>query len=229
MNTLAAHENPSLPDAVARAWMSGGSTTSEAVYRMVVRALAGHRMRGTLVDIGCGAGRLFSLAGSCFNRYVGVDIVRHDEFPRGAEFVRADLNCGIVPLPDRFAQMVVSVETIEHLENPRALMREMARLARVGALVVVTTPNQLSLLSLLTLLVKGQFNQFQETPGSYPAHITALLEVDLVRIARECGLKDVKIVYSDHGRMPLTGRHWPAFLKGRRFSDNLMLTAVKAE
>jgi SAM-dependent methyltransferase len=208
--------------------MSGGSTTSEAVYRMVVHALAGHQMRGTLVDIGCGTGRLFALAGSCYNRYVGVDIDRYDEFPHGAEFVRADLNSGLVPLPDRFAQMVVSVETIEHLENPRALVREMARLARVGGLVVVTTPNQLSLLSLLTLMVKGQFNQFQETPGSYPAHITALLEVDLVRIARECGLKDIKITYSDDGRMPLTGRHWPAFLKGRRFSDNLMLTAVKA-
>jgi hypothetical protein len=91
--------------------------------------------------------------------------------------------------------------------------------------VVVTTPNQLSLLSKLTLVVKNQFNAFTERPGSYPAHITALLEVDLVRIARECGLVEVGIRYTDSGRIPGTARHWPRPLGGRAFSDNVLLEA----
>ena len=45
----------------------------------------------------------------------------------------------------------------------------------------MTTPNQLSLLSKMTLLFRGQFNAFQEGPGLYPAHRTALLEIDLLR------------------------------------------------
>ena len=72
-------------------------------------------------------------------------------------------------LPDGCADAVVAVETIEHVENPRAFVRELTRLARPGGLVVVTTPNQLSLLSLLTLVTKGQFNAFEEAPGLYPA------------------------------------------------------------
>jgi hypothetical protein len=51
--------------------------------------------------------------------------------------------------------------------------------------VVITTPNQESLLSKLTLLLLNEFNAFRA--GSYPAHLTALLEVDRRRIAAECG------------------------------------------
>ncbi len=51
--------------------------------------------------------------------------------------------------------------------------------------MIVTTPNQLSLLSKLTLVLKNEFNAFQA--GSYPAHLTALLEADLRRIGVECG------------------------------------------
>jgi 2-polyprenyl-3-methyl-5-hydroxy-6-metoxy-1,4-benzoquinol methylase len=117
------------------------------------------------------------------------------------------------------------VETIEHLENPRAFVRELARLAKPGGTVLVTTPNQLSLLSKLTLLTRNQFNAFQEAPGLYPAHITALLEVDLRRIARETGLEGVEVHYSGFGRIPFTARHWPRPLQGRAFSDNVALLA----
>jgi hypothetical protein len=90
---------------------------------------------------------------------------------------------------------------------------------------VVTTPNQLSLLSLFTLLTKNQFNAFQEGSGLYPAHLTALLECDLTRIATECGLRDVEIAYSNDGRVPLSSFRWPARLGfcGKRFSDNVLL------
>jgi 2-polyprenyl-3-methyl-5-hydroxy-6-metoxy-1,4-benzoquinol methylase len=134
-----------------------------------------------------------------------------------------------VPLPDACADAVVAVETIEHLENPRSLMRELARLVKPGGLVVVTTPNQLSLLSLLTLVVKQRFSAFQDV--HYPAHLTALLEVDLKRIAAECGLSDVSIAYSLQGRLVLTPWHYPrvlAKLFPRALSDNLLLVGKKA-
>jgi hypothetical protein len=92
---------------------------------------------------------------------------------------------------------------------------------------VVTTPNQLSLLSKLTLVLKNQFNAFQEAPGLYPAHLTALLEVDLLRIARECGLADPTIRHTDSGRIPFTPWHWPRGFRGRAFSDNVLLAALK--
>ncbi len=95
-------------------------------------------------------------------------------------------------------------------------MRELVRLTKRGGLVIVTTPNQLSLLNKLWFVVKNQFIAFQEAPGLYPAHRTALLEVDLIRIASECGLKDSTIHYSNEGRIPLTPWHWPSGCKGPR-------------
>jgi 2-polyprenyl-3-methyl-5-hydroxy-6-metoxy-1,4-benzoquinol methylase len=139
-----------------------------------------------------------------------------------------DLDSGRTPLPDGYAEVVVSAETIEHLENPRAFMRELVRLVKPGGWVVITTPNQLSLLSLMTLLVKHRFSAFQDV--HYPAHITALLEVDLKRIAVEVGLSDVALAYSLSGRLVLTPWHYPKLLArlfSRQLSDNVLLIGRK--
>ncbi len=210
---------------VERAVASRGQSCP-AIYRMVAAAI-GRRPRrgGTLVDVGCGRGDLRNHVAHLIDKYAGADAVRYEDFPTDAQFFTIDLDAGRVPLPDASAEIVVAVETIEHLENPRALFRELRRLAKKGGLIIITTPNQLSLLSKLTLLVKNQFNAFLDAPGLYPAHITALLEGDLRRMANECGLVNTTIHYSNEGRIPGTSWHWPKGLRGRRFSDNLMLTA----
>jgi SAM-dependent methyltransferase len=212
----------------ARARQSLGASDA-VIYRMVHVALEGrHDGGGLLVDVGCGAGLLWPVLQGIFARYVGVDVVRYEDFPPGAEFRQIDLDNGATPLPDGCADVAASVETIEHLENPRALVRELVRLARPRGWVVVTTPNQLSLLSLLTLVVKHRFAAFQDV--HYPAHLTALLEVDLTRIAAECGLSEICITYSLQGRIVLTPWHYPKFLSKlfpRALSDNLLLIGRK--
>jgi 2-polyprenyl-3-methyl-5-hydroxy-6-metoxy-1,4-benzoquinol methylase len=212
----------------ARALQSLG-TSGAAIYRMVTKALDARRITGVLIiDVGCGRGNLWRFVRNRFSCYIGVDAVRYESFPPDTEFLTLDLDAGKAPLPENSADVVAAVETIEHLENPRAFMRELVRLARPGGWVVVTTPNQLSLLSLLTLVVKRQFAAFQGV--DYPAHLTALLEVDLRRIAAECGLIDVNIEYSHQGRLVLTTLHYPKYLAGlspRSFSDNLLLIGRK--
>jgi hypothetical protein len=104
----------------------------------------------------------------------------------------------------------------------------MVRLVKPGGSVCVTTPNQLSLLNLLTLTYKQRHSAFQDV--HYPAHVTALLEIDLRRIAAECGLQDVVTVYSGRGRLVLTPWHYPSFLSRlfpRLLSDNVLLIGRK--
>lgn len=211
-----------------RARLSAGASEA-AIYRMVLRALESRGISGgTCFDVGCGSGNLYRYLGSRFARYVGVDAVNYADFPRGVEFVRTDLNSSTIPLPAASADVVVSVETIEHLENPRAFVRELARLVKPGGWIIVTTPNQLSLLSFASLIVKKRFAAFQDV--HYPAHLSALLEVDLRRIAAECETADAAVEYSHYGRIPLTARHFPAALS-RLFpgalSDNILLAARK--
>ncbi|MDK2408784.1 MULTISPECIES: bifunctional 2-polyprenyl-6-hydroxyphenol methylase/3-demethylubiquinol 3-O-methyltransferase UbiG [Aphanizomenonaceae] len=212
-----------------RAKQSLGAS-GDHIYQMVARIIAQrHSQGGVLVDVGCGQGKLYSLVNNGFNRYLGVDAVRYDDLPTQIEFIPFDLDIGKVPLPEQVADVVCAVEVIEHLENPRALMRELVRLTKPGGLVIVTTPNNLSLLSKLTLILKNQFNAFQEAPGLYPAHITALLEIDLIRIFTECGLTNINIDYSYCGRIPFTPWHWPKSLgfRGRAFSDNILCVGQK--
>jgi SAM-dependent methyltransferase len=212
-----------------RAQQSQGSS-SPAIYEMVARALSQqHQGGGTVIDVGCGQGNLWHYIHQNCDRYLGVDVLKYQGFPEQAEFLAQNMDDGQVPLPDGSADVVISVETIEHVENPRAFMRELVRLAKPGGLVLVTTPNQLSFLSKLTLVLKNQFNAFQDAPGLYPAHITALLEIDLIRIAKECGLAQITIDYSNKGRLPLSSSHWQTLFpaKGRAFSDNLICLGRK--
>jgi SAM-dependent methyltransferase len=211
------------PAVIERALETGG-TSGDPIYRLVSRVLRERRAKGgDLLDVGCGTGALWAYLADHIDRYVGTDAVRHQGFPEAAEFHQVDMDTGRIPLPDGCMDVVTAVETIEHVENPRAFVRELARLARPGGLVIVTTPNQLSLLSKLTLVLKNHFNAFAERPGLYPAHITALLEIDLLRIASECRLVDAAIYYTNSGRIPGTARHWPRPLRGRSFSDNVLL------
>ncbi|MFN7922001.1 MAG: class I SAM-dependent methyltransferase [Bryobacteraceae bacterium] len=211
----------------ARASASRG-ISANAIYRMVERALEETGASGgALLDVGCGAGNLWPVLERRFQSYVGVDAVRYAGFPANGEFVKANLD-EPAPLPAGSARVTVAVETIEHLENPRAFVRELVRLTEPGGWIVVTTPNQRSMLSMMTLLVKGQHGAFQS--ADYPAHITALLEIDLERIATECGLGGIRFFHSQEGRVPFTGVHYPGWLSAmfpRAFSGNVAMVARK--
>lgn len=219
-----------VPDSTKQRALRSGGTSADPIYAMVAEVLTSrHSGGGLLLDVGCGQGNLRPFVLGRFERYAGADVARYPAFPREAEFYPIDLDNGCIPLADGTVDVVASVETIEHLENPRAFARELTRLCRPGGWMLITTPNQLSFLSKLTLVVKNKFSAF--TDSSYPAHLTALLEVDLRRIAFECGWSEVAVAYSKQGRMPGTHRHWPGFVSRRwprAFSDNVCIVGRKA-
>jgi 2-polyprenyl-3-methyl-5-hydroxy-6-metoxy-1,4-benzoquinol methylase len=214
-------------DPKRRAILSGGSS-NHVVYQMIATTLRRHHAkRGVIFDVGCGGGALHAFIEPLFDRYVGIDLVRFDSFPSDCVFYPANLDDGL-PFAESSADVVVAAEIIEHLENPRAFVRELARVAKPEGSIILTTPNQLSLLSLLTLIFKHRFAAFADV--DYPAHLTALLEVDLIRIAKEAGLTDIVIEFSGSGRIPKTPRHYPkimSLLWPRRLSDNLLVFGRK--
>ena len=209
-------------DVAHRARLSLGRS-HQRIYRIVSDVLAARDAGGVLADVGCGSGELWQALRGRFRSCLGVDAVRYEGLPPDVEFHAANLDAGL-PLPDASVDAAAAVEVIEHLENPRAFVRELTRVVRPGGWIVVTTPNQLSALSLLTLVVKGRFSAFQDS--SYPAHRTALLEIDLRRIMAECGLTGVAVTFTRLGRLPLSSWHYPdaaAALAPRRLSDNIVI------
>jgi SAM-dependent methyltransferase len=61
-------------------------------------------------------------------------------------FLKADLNRSI-PCADGRYDAVVSIETIEHIEDHFRFMGEIVRVTRPGGVIIITTPNVLSLTS----------------------------------------------------------------------------------
>src|SRR4029078_8545052 len=67
----------------ARAAQSLGES-SDAIYESAAAALRRRGARGTIVDVGCGAGRLRTRLTGMMDRYVGVAAVRYEGFPAAA-------------------------------------------------------------------------------------------------------------------------------------------------
>jgi 2-polyprenyl-3-methyl-5-hydroxy-6-metoxy-1,4-benzoquinol methylase len=160
----------------------------------------------------------------------GADLyARATDLPIAIKWIQGDLNEPL-SLPPCSFDLVVGAEVIEHLENPRAVCRELHRLLRPEGHVLLSTPNNESWRSLAALVVRGHFVAFGDT--SYPAHITALTRLDLERVLKEAGFQQISFAFTDSGGLPgLPSRTWQGLLgaraRGLRFSDNVIVTARK--
>jgi SAM-dependent methyltransferase len=106
----------------------------------------------SILDAAAGNGYMTEWLTAKGARVTPVDMAQSGWNLPGVPLQLADLN---QPLPfeaDRF-DAAVSVETIEHLENPFQFLRELARVTKPGGLLFVTTPNVHSIRSRLKYLV----------------------------------------------------------------------------
>jgi SAM-dependent methyltransferase len=119
--------------------------------------------RARLLDVGAGRGAFCKLVGDWLRAERGLEPGEHvlacDLHP--ASFEVPGIACdalgedGTLPHPDDSFEAVVSLEVVEHVEDQFRFLRELARVTRPGGLVVVTTPNVLSMQSRLRTLLTG--------------------------------------------------------------------------
>jgi 2-polyprenyl-3-methyl-5-hydroxy-6-metoxy-1,4-benzoquinol methylase len=202
-------------------------TSGGAIYNAALTAARAIDLTGRVLEFGAGTGTLIArlTAESAVGTLTGADLLpRPEGIAHQVEWIQADLN---VPLPcaDASFDAIISTEVIEHLENPRAVFRELSRLLRPGGSLLLTTPNQESIRSIASLIARGHFVAFLDE--SYPAHLTALVRRDLERLCSETGFEPPRFSYTDDGAVP----KWPTvswqtisfgLLRGRLFSDNLL-------
>ena len=201
-----------------------------AIHAAILRVLEAEGAGGDLLDLGAGQGYFTRrlLETGRFRSVTACDLLPPgDDLPAAVRWITQDLNAPLA-LPDACVDVVVGCEVIEHLENPRALARECHRLLRPGGLLVLSTPNNESVRAIGALVLRGHFVHFGD--GSYPAHITALVRRDLVRVLGEAGFAPPAFTYGEEGGLP----GWPSvtwqrvsggLLRGRRFSDNVTCRA----
>lgn len=104
-----------------------------------------------MLDIPAGAGPVREGLRAHGHRVVEVDL-----FPRtGMQGVCADA-CAPLPFAEASFDVVLSMEGIEHFENPAAFLRECSRVLRTGGRLILTTPNVLHLSSRISYFLTGQ-------------------------------------------------------------------------
>jgi SAM-dependent methyltransferase len=163
---------------------------SDGTHAAVLELVGARPAAGRLLDAPCGSGVVGAAAAALGFEVSGVDLELHPELrlPRAA-LTLGDLDRGL-PFPDAHFAVAVSVEGIEHLERPRAFVRELARVLAPGGRLILSTPNVLSVTSRWRWLTRGYHRFF--TPDARgvasSGHLHAMDYVLLRRCLEDAGL-----------------------------------------
>jgi SAM-dependent methyltransferase len=139
--------------------------TFERAYansHQVALRLAATESSGRALDLGAGQGAVSHALKARGFEVTATDVNTSQFRADGIPCLKLDLN-GPLPFPDAGFDLVMAVEILEHLESPRAFLREIFRVLRPGGLAVVTTPNITSLPSRILFLATGWFDLFVPT------------------------------------------------------------------
>jgi SAM-dependent methyltransferase len=122
----------------------------------VLELVAGLEARGTrALDVSCRNGEVmrelaalgFEVRGTRFER--GMPPIEGLPIDEGVDLIHG------LPYPDESFDLVVITEVLEHLENHRAAVSELARVLRPGGHLVLTTPNIMRLDSRIGFMLSG--------------------------------------------------------------------------
>jgi len=110
-----------------------------------------------------------------------------------------------LPFANRSVGMVTSNSLVHHIPDPRALFREIARVSRPGAPILIrdlVRPENQQALEQLLQTHAARWSPLQRTLFSDSLHAALTLE-EVQQMLDECGLSDVKVTQ-------VSDRHWSA-------------------
>jgi len=210
--------------------------STSGIHQAVLRAIAAAPAlptTGDHLDIGSGTGELLRLVRAHYPfRSFGCDYTDKLLSIPGAVIHTVDLNREPLPYGDNRFALVTCVETIEHLENYRELIREIHRVLQPGGVAVFSTPNILNLRSRLRYLSSGFYNLFGPLAADEPAihttrgHISPVSWFYLSHALLSTGFRDLRVTVDKYQRrsipallfliVPLHATNWIAYHRDKR-------------
>jgi SAM-dependent methyltransferase len=173
----------------------------------VVRLVEEHvSEEGPLLDIGCGYGHLLARFRERFEP-VGVELSGHAAQQaavrtRGLRVVRADVQRGL-PFGRRF-RVVLAINVIEHLEDPKAAVDNVAS---------VLVPSGLCVVHLPTINNRASRWIYRLAYARDPTHIYRPSGREVRALFESAGFRLVEESFAPHSRVLLSHRRWhPAYL-----------------
>jgi len=149
----------------------------------------------SILELGAGSGALSLRLAEAGFEVTAVDYVaanyqaRHEKI----DFHALDLNGDFLADQEASYDAVVAVEIIEHLENPRHLVRQAFRLLRPGGTLLVTTPNINNPASLATFIWTGRFALFLPRHYEKDGHINPVPWFVMEDALKEAGFENISV------------------------------------
>ncbi len=117
---------------------------------------------GTLLDVGTGAGELAKAMVDRGFKATACDVYEADfKYHGQIPFVKANFD-EHWPFTQGTFDYVVCLEVIEHMANPSQLISNLSKALRPGGLLILSTPNILSMKSRLRFFTEGAWEYFRE-------------------------------------------------------------------
>lgn len=179
------------------------------MLRAIASALPAHSS-GDHLDVGSGTGELLRLVRAHYPfRSFGCDYTDKLAEVPGLQIDVVDLNRQMLPYGDNRFALVTCIETIEHLENHRQVVREIYRVLQSGGVAVFSTPNILNMRSRLRYLSSGFYNLFgplapdESDVHSTRGHINPVSWFYLWHALLSAGFRNLKVTTDKYQRRSL--------------------------
>jgi len=193
----------------------------------IVAEFAPYRQTNRLLDIGCGAGNLLRAARNSGWDAQGVDVaVNAAKHVRelGFEVFQGELRDA--RFPAAHFDVITAAELLEHLPDPRAELKEIARLLRPGGLFWTTTPHACGLAARV-LGLKWRCI-------SPPEHLQLFSANGLKSLMRDVGFREIRVQTTGSNPIEIwnaarrkkapvtTAQHYDRVLTGYQLNESLM-------
>ncbi|MGY0612745.1 MULTISPECIES: class I SAM-dependent methyltransferase [unclassified Luteimonas] len=125
-----------------------------------------------VLEFGAGSGAMSLRLDDAGYRVTASDLFAESFKPAHVPFVAADLNGPFAAQWPEGFDAVMALEIVEHLENPRHMLRQIRELLPKGGRLVLSTPNIANPVSQALFLRRGEFQWFRDVDYREQGHIS---------------------------------------------------------
>jgi SAM-dependent methyltransferase len=140
-----------------------------------------------VLEFGAGSGAMSLRLADAGYAVTASDLFAESFKPEHIPFVETDLNGPFAARWPGGFDAVMALEIVEHLENPRHVLRQIRELLPRGGRLVLSTPNIANPVSQALFLRRGEFQWFRDVDYREQGHITPLSPWMLEKALAEAG------------------------------------------